>query len=205
MPEWGNILNLELKKKIAKNLNRIFNDETNGKRFDYYFEPIIKENLSKNEIIIKKDLFRVYPHGKRAFKVSYHPESQDRINIEEDDNLDPITLKNFLHSIDYVKRKHVYYKSDNHPFIDFFEDENQIVILLEIAGMQEDDIELLSSPTEIDIFALGTRNKTHYYRTIQLPSEIDPLRSRAIYNDGILEVLLKKVKRRKKTKIEINK
>ena len=195
----------ELQIKIADNLNKIFNDHTDGKRLDYYFEPIQKE-ISKEESQVKKDLYRVYPHGKRAFNISYDPKSKNRFNIEDESEVDPIALKEFLQALDFVERNHVYYKSaDNKPFIDFFENEEELVIVVEIPGMQEDDIELRASPWDVDIYGLGTRNKSHYYRTIQLQSEIDPIRSRATYYDGILEVFLKKVKRAPKTKIEINK
>ncbi len=210
MPDWSwsYFVSQELQEKIANNLNRIFNDQTSGKRFDYYFEPIKKENLTKEEAQVRKDLYRVYPHGKRAwaFNISYNPGSKNRFNIEDESEIDPITLKEFLHALDFVERNHVYYKSaDNKPFIDFFENEEELVIIVEIPGMQEDDIELLASPWDVDIYGLGTRNKSHYYRTIQLQSEIDPIRSRATYYDGILEVFLKKIKKAPKTKIEINK
>lgn len=214
MPEWSwsYFVSEELHKKIADNLNRIFNsiidDDTNGKRFDFYFEPIQKDDLTKEEKQVRKDLYRVYPHGKRAwaFNISYDPKSKNRFNVEDENEVDPITLKEFLQALDYVERNHVYYKAaDNKPFIDFFEDENELIVIVEIPGMQEDDIELRASPWDVDIYGLGTRNKSHYYRTIQLQSEIDPIRSRAIYNENILEIFLKKVKRAPKTKIEINK
>jgi len=214
MPDWSwknakeYFVSQELKEKIAKNLNKIFNDQTKGKKFDFYFEPIKKEILTKEDLKVKKDLYRVYPHGKRAwaFNISYNPGSKNRFNIEDMSEIDPITLKAFLEALDYVERNHVYYKSaDVKPFIDFFEDDKELIIIIEIPGMQEDDIELRASPWDIDIYALGTRNISHYYRTIQLQSEIDPIRSRATYHDGILEVFLKKTKRASKTKIEINK
>jgi HSP20 family molecular chaperone IbpA len=216
MPDWSwknakeYFFSQELKEKIAKHLNKIFNDQTDGKKFDYYFEPIKKESLSKEDLKVKKDLYRVYPHGKRAwaFNISYNPGLKNRFNIEDESEIDPITLKEFLEALDHVERNHVYYKSaDNKPFIDFFENEDELVIVIEIPGMQEDDIELRASPHDIDIYALGTRNISHYYRTIQLRSEteIDPIRSRATYYDGILEVFLKKIKKTPKTKIEINK
>ncbi|MHA1718481.1 MAG: Hsp20/alpha crystallin family protein [Promethearchaeota archaeon] len=206
MPNWSDLVSENLQKKIANNLNRVFNDNTKSKKFDYYFEPIIKDDLSKDETQVRKDLYRVYPHGKRAFNISYNPGSENRINIEDESQIDPITLKDFLQALDFVERKHVYYKSaDVNPFIDFFEDDEEIVIIVEIPGMQEDDIELRASPWDVDIYALGTRNKSHYYRTIQLQSEIDPIRSKATYNEGILEVFLKKVKHKPKTKIKINK
>ncbi len=209
MPDWSKysvyFVSEELQNKIAKNLNKIFSDDTKGKKFDYYFEPI-KEEISKEETQVRKDLYRVYPHGKRAFKISYNPGSKNRINIEDESEIDPIDLKEFLHALDFVERNHVYYKNAcQTPFIDFFEDDNELIIIVEIQGMQEDDIELRASPWDVDIYALGTRDKSHYYRTIQLQSEIDPIRSRATYYDNILEVFLKKVKRVPKTKIEINK
>jgi len=214
MPDWSwknakeYFVSQELKEKIANNLNKIFNDQTKGKKFDFYFEPIKKESLSEEDLKVKKDLYRVYPHGKRAwaFNISYNPTLKNRFNIEDENEIDPITLKEFLEALDYVERNHVYYKSaDNKPFIDFFENEDQLVIIIEIPGMQEDDIELRASPWDIDIYALGTRNISHYYRTIQLQSEIDPIRSSATYYDGILEIFLKKIKKTQKTKIEINK
>ena len=207
MPDWSNyFVSQELQKKIAKNLNKIFNDHTHGKRFDYYFEPIKEEDISEKETQVRKDLYRVYPHGKRAFNISYNPGAKNRFNIEDENEIDPIALKEFLQALDFVERNHVYYKSaDIKPFIDFFEDENDLIIIVEIPGMQEDDIELRASPWDVDIYALGTRDKSHYYRTIQLQSEIDPIRSRATYHDNILEVFLKKVKHAPKTKIEINK
>lgn len=218
MPEWSwkNAKNYAkdffvsqvLQEKIANHLNMIFNDQTDGKRFDYLFEPIVEEKSTEEELQVKRDLYRVYPHGKRAwaFNISYNPGSKNRFNVEDESKVNPIALKEFLQALDFVERNHVYYKSaDTKPFIDFFQNEEELVIVIEIPGMQEDDIELRASPWDVDIYALGTRNISHYYRTIQLQSEIDPIRSRATYYDGILEVFLKKVKKTPKTKIEINK
>jgi HSP20 family protein len=105
------------------------------------------------------------------------------------------------------------------PPIDVFETENQVVILVEIAGMKKKDLNV--TLTDNVLVIRGDRqektlaHKTFYRnmeinygmfeRNIYLPESIDPDSVRAEYQDGYLEIRLdkKEGKRSKAKEIKI--
>jgi len=103
------------------------------------------------------------------------------------------------------------------PAIDVYETEDELVILAELAGVREDDIELVVDKNTLII--QGQRreerasSKKSYHqmeisrgpfaRGILLPIKVDFSKTRASYEDGILEVVLSKVKEERTHKIKI--
>jgi HSP20 family protein len=92
------------------------------------------------------------------------------------------------------------------PPTDVFETENQVVVLVEIAGMQQKDLNVTLSDNVLVI--RGDRqektlaDKTFYRnmeinygtfeRNIYLPESVDPQNVKAEYRDGFLEIRLGK-------------
>ncbi len=93
------------------------------------------------------------------------------------------------------------------PAIDVYETANDVVVLVELAGVKQDEIEIKVDGNTLVI--RGERkesplhNKRTYYqveihrgpfeRGILLPATIDPEKAKASYEDGILEIVLPKV------------
>ena len=104
------------------------------------------------------------------------------------------------------------------PAIDLFEADDELVVTVELAGVKEDDFEMM---IDHNIFTIrGERRKEvpegsagAYYqmeivsgsfeRSINLPVLIDAASARASYEDGLVEVALPKVKERRTVRVEI--
>lgn len=108
------------------------------------------------------------------------------------------------------------------PPTDVFETEDQVVVLVEIAGMKQKDLNVILSNNVLLIrgdrqeralaHKIFYRNMEVNYgtfeRNIYLPESIDPQNVKADYKDGFLEIRLGKKKGKrskgKEIKIEIN-
>lgn len=93
------------------------------------------------------------------------------------------------------------------PAVDVYETEKDIVVLVELAGVKQDKVEVVVAGSTLVV--KGERKETarggsrRYYqieihrgqfeRVVVLPAAIDPDRTRAAYEDGLLEIILPKV------------
>lgn len=97
------------------------------------------------------------------------------------------------------------------PPTDVFETENDVVVLLEIAGMRQKDFSITLSDDILTVKGernertepskIGYRNKEinfgMFERNIYLPEDLDPEGINASYREGFLEIIIKKKKSRK--------
>jgi HSP20 family protein len=97
------------------------------------------------------------------------------------------------------------------PPADVFETEKEVVVLLEIAGMKEEDFSITLSDDILTVKGersekaepskIGYRNKEinfgMFERNIYLPEDLDPENINASYREGFLKVIIKKKKGRK--------
>jgi HSP20 family protein len=104
------------------------------------------------------------------------------------------------------------------PAIDLYEDDNEIVVKAELAGMTKDDIQISFADNVLTI--KGEKNKEeedsgkNYYRaervygafvrSLVLPAEVNPDKARAIFKNGVLEVHMPKTEAAKKKEIKVN-
>lgn len=80
------------------------------------------------------------------------------------------------------------------PLVDIYEEDGDIVVVVEVPGVRKEDIELRASPNELEISTKNTENIPYkYHKIIPLPVEIDPDIAKARYQNGILELKMKKV------------
>jgi len=89
------------------------------------------------------------------------------------------------------------------PLVDVIERDQDIVIVAELPGVSRDDIDLEIIGTNLEI-KVDTPNKK-YYKSVGLPCEVKEDATDATYNNGVLEVKLKRIacKKQKGRKIEI--
>lgn len=103
------------------------------------------------------------------------------------------------------------------PAIDVFETDTEIVVLVELAGLKEDEIEVIVHNSKLIV--RGDRKdvkqgiKRTYYqmeilwgpfeRNITLPANVEVERIKAFYEAGILEIVLPKQSERKARRIDI--
>jgi len=82
------------------------------------------------------------------------------------------------------------------------EEEEIIIVIAEMPGVDREDIELKATIHSITISTKENANR-NYYKEVELPSAINSDYAKARYSNGILEIELKKVdEKHKKIKID---
>ena len=103
------------------------------------------------------------------------------------------------------------------PAIDVYETDTDIVVLVEIAGLTPEDINVNIEGKKLAIKGERSDTKTNvkrsfyqveirrgsFERQITLPTTVDPNQTRAAYKDGLLEIVLAKVQERESPSVRI--
>ncbi|MGD0729431.1 MAG: Hsp20/alpha crystallin family protein [Candidatus Micrarchaeaceae archaeon] len=76
------------------------------------------------------------------------------------------------------------------PLVDIIDKDDYIVIMAEVPGVDKANIKLVLEKGKLNIAASGTSR--NYNRDVILSADIDMPYSHAIYNNGVLEINLKK-------------
>jgi HSP20 family protein len=103
------------------------------------------------------------------------------------------------------------------PCVDISEKEDEVIVKVELPGVDQKDISILLHSNRIEIKGIKrerrSRSRIRYFRLerefgtfrriIFLPSAVDPDKSKALLKNGILTVLLKKYRRRKEREVVV--
>jgi HSP20 family protein len=103
------------------------------------------------------------------------------------------------------------------PFIDVMENDKEIIAKAEMPGLEKQDIKINVTEDMLEISAetkqeekkeekgyiYRERRSGSYYRSISLPSPVDPDNSKATYENGVLEIKMPKTEVKKKTPLMI--
>ncbi len=84
------------------------------------------------------------------------------------------------------------------PLVDVMEQDKEIMVIAELPGVEKKDIDLSVVDGNLLEISVDTPQK-RYHKTIELPAEVKEDTADATYNNGVLEVKLKR-KKEKKTK-----
>ena len=76
------------------------------------------------------------------------------------------------------------------PFVEVIETRENVVILVEIHGHKSSDMRIRTDGSQLNINASSDKSSWNF--TLTLPTMIDPRDSAARYNNGTLEVTLRK-------------
>lgn len=79
---------------------------------------------------------------------------------------------------------------EREPITDLFDEKNEIVIIAEMPGMKENEIALNLKEDILDISAVG-KNRS-YRKELLLPLKLSSANLSSKYNNGILEIRIKK-------------
>jgi len=104
------------------------------------------------------------------------------------------------------------------PFIDVMETDKEVVATAEMPGLEKGDIKINLTDDTLEIsaetrheeekrekdFIYKERRSGSYYRSVSLPSPIEPNRSTASYNNGVLQITMPKIEIKKKTSLKVN-
>ncbi len=76
------------------------------------------------------------------------------------------------------------------PLVDVFDEKDHIRIIAEMPGVEKDDIKIDVKKDKLEIKASSGERK--YVKRIDLPAHVDPDTLAASYNNGVMEIKLKK-------------
>jgi HSP20 family protein len=82
------------------------------------------------------------------------------------------------------------------PLVDVIEGEKEIIVMVELPGVSKDDINLEATGTSLEVSVDAEKRK--YHKVIELPAEVREGEINASYNNGVLEIKLKRKKEAKK-------
>jgi HSP20 family protein len=75
------------------------------------------------------------------------------------------------------------------PLVDVFDEEGEILVVIELPGVSEGEIEI---DVQDDILSLETTGEHRYAKELLLPAAVDRTTLKQTYKNGILELRLKK-------------
>lgn len=87
-------------------------------------------------------------------------------------------------------------KQEREPLIDVMPDKDKIKVIAEIPGVEKRDIRLYTTPEKLTI-SVDTADRK-YYKELDLPENIDPKSAKSTYKNGVLEVILSRIKTKPK-------
>jgi HSP20 family protein len=87
---------------------------------------------------------------------------------------------------------------EREPLTDIIEGDDDIYITVEVPGVQKEDIDININDSSIDINVNSPNRK--YHKSINLPCSVIPKKSKATYNNGILDIIVKRKERKKDNK-----
>jgi len=94
-----------------------------------------------------------------------------------------------------LRRPSLEIKEERDPLVDVIPEDEKIRVVAEVPGVERSDIKLNCSEKILTI-AVDTEERK-YYKEIDLPAEVDPKVSKATYKNGVLEIILTKVTKKK--------
>ncbi len=81
------------------------------------------------------------------------------------------------------------------PLVDVFDTEKTVQIVAEMPGIEKEDVELNVEGRELEIKA--SRGDRKYHEFVELPADVDIDSARASYRNGVLDITLNKVEKKK--------
>lgn len=90
-------------------------------------------------------------------------------------------------------------KEEREPLVDVMEEDEDVVVVAELPGVERDDIDLHTAYDEL-VISVDTP-KRRFHKKLRLPARVDPNSTRTSYRNGVLEVRLKKILEKKREEV----
>ncbi len=182
------------KKDDWRNFDGFFNFDDMDEEFDairQYMDKIL-EGMVSGEMGMSDMKPFVY-----GFSVKVGPDGQPHIerfgNTHYDAEVEPDVMDGIEPKDDAGARE---------PLTDILENGDSVSVTIEIPGVEKKDISL-EVVGETLVISVNTPER-RYFKEVGLPHPVDPDSAKATYNNGVLDIVLKKVaKERKSTKIKV--
>ena len=93
------------------------------------------------------------------------------------------------------RRPTLQYKQEREPLVDVMDEDGSVKVLAEVPGVEKSNI-TLNCTEELLTISVDTESRK-YYKEVELPAAVDPQSAAAAYQNGVLEVNLRKIEKRK--------
>jgi len=169
---------------IFDEINRIF------RRWSKFFEEFEKEIEREMQEIAS---MRIRPRRPGAyyygFEITIGPDGKPI--VREFGNIRPTAEKPVI-------------REEIEPLTDVVEEDDKIKVILEMPGLEKEDIKAYVSEDGTKLIVEGRGRDRKYYKEVELPAKVNTSGAKANYRNGVLTVELEKVEKgRKGFKIEI--
>jgi len=92
-------------------------------------------------------------------------------------------------------RPSIDFKEEREPLTDVMETNGEVKVIVELPGVEKEDIKLHGTEDTLTISVDTPRRK--YHKEVELPAMVEPRQAKASYKNGVLEVTLQKRKKEK--------
>ncbi len=91
---------------------------------------------------------------------------------------------------------------EREPLVDVLEEEDKIVIVAEMPGVEKDKIKVKVPPSGDRLTIQASNKDRKYYKEVELPVKVKPETAKATYRNGVLEIIIEKAEKKKKAREE---
>lgn len=187
---------------VFNNPNKIFQSKQFRNLFEEIFGKLMKnmppefQGLSpediKKELLRNKDKFGLKGPFMYGFNINIGPDGMPK--IDSFGNIGPKGAG--------AGRTEAEVKESREPLVEVNEEKDHITVIAEMPGIEKKDIEIKATSHSLTISSRSNAIGRNYYKDIELPAMIDSNVAKARYQNGILEIQLKKIAE-KQTDIKI--
>jgi len=82
------------------------------------------------------------------------------------------------------------------PFVDVIEEEDAVKVVVDMPGVEKEDINVEAAETEVKVSA--ERGERKYFKVVKLPARVRPETAKASYRNGVLTITIEKAEKEKK-------
>jgi HSP20 family protein len=82
-------------------------------------------------------------------------------------------------------------REEREPLVDVMEEDEDVVVVAELPGVERDDIDLHAAYDKL-VISVDTP-KRRFHKELRLPASVNPNSAQTSYKNGVLEVRLKKI------------
>ena len=99
-------------------------------------------------------------------------------------------------------KPHMDVKEEREPLTDIIDADTKVRVIVELPGVEKDDIKLSGTNDKLTISVDTTQRK--YFKEVKLPCKVDSKKATSQYNNGVLDVTIPKKKQEETKSQTIN-
>ena len=146
----------------------------------------VPDNLLKEREYPDGTIRREYGPFVYGYNVRIDPDGKP--TIREFGNMKPQFVDGKITPINFHEKRE--------PLVDIIEEDDTVRVIAELPGVNKEDIQLYSTPSEMTI-SVDTDQKK-FFKELKFASEVDENSAHSVYLNGILETVFKKRKLKEK-------